>query len=104
MTDKPFTLVTGIANPKPLVTFLKSKGYSFKHEKFGDHHHFSNSEIEKLKRQELIITTQKDFMRLQAPLGKFAIYYIGIKTEILKEQEPFLRETITEKVKFQLRN
>ncbi|MFT5102536.1 MAG: tetraacyldisaccharide 4'-kinase [Candidatus Latescibacterota bacterium] len=104
LEGKLFTLVTGIANPKPLTDYLKSKGFSFEHKKFGDHHHFSTSEIEKLKQKEIILTTQKDFMRLQEPLGKFALYYIGIKTEILKEQEPFLKETIRKMVKFQLRS
>lgn len=104
LQDKKFTLVTGIANPRPLTDFLTSKGFSFEHKKFGDHHHFSTSEIAMLKQKELIITTQKDFMRLQEPLGKFAIYYVSIRTEILKEQGQFLREAIKEKVKQQLRN
>jgi len=104
LEDKSFTLVTGIANPKPLTDFLKINGFSFEHKRFGDHHHFSTSEIEKLKQREIILTTQKDFMRLQEPLGKFALYYVSIRTEILKAQETFLRETIREKVKYQLRN
>ena len=104
LLDKSFTLVTGIANPKPLIDFLKSRRFSFEHKKFRDHHHFSTSEIEKLKQKEIILTTQKDFMRLREPLGKFALYYVSIKTEILKEQESFLRDTIRAKVKYQLRN
>lgn len=37
----PFTLVTGIANPTPLVKFLEEKGFEFTHINFPDHHHFS---------------------------------------------------------------
>ena len=36
----PFTLVTGIANPTPLVSFLQGKGAHFTHLSYSDHHHF----------------------------------------------------------------
>ncbi len=84
LIDKPFTLVTGIANPKPLVDFLKKKEYQFTHEKFPDHHDFSNSELNKLTKYEIILTTEKDYMRLQPHIEKFALYYLPIKTILLK--------------------
>lgn len=102
LKDKPFTLVTGIANPKPLVEFLTSEGYNFKHKKFPDHHNFSEAEISALKREEIILTTEKDFMRLKEPLGKFAMYYLPIKTKILNRQEGFLREMVMENVEANL--
>ena len=98
LKDKSFTLVTGIANPAPLVLFLKEQGFSFTHKKYADHHRFSASEISALKKEELIITTEKDYMRLQAPLGKYALYYLPIKTIILNKQEAFFKETILEAV------
>tara|TARA_R110002072_G_scaffold124085_1_gene259512 strand:+ start:29280 stop:30293 length:1014 start_codon:yes stop_codon:yes gene_type:complete len=98
LRDKKFTLVTGIANPKPLVNFLDRNHFSFEHLKFGDHHDFSNSEIEKLKKKEIILTTEKDFMRLQPKLGKYALYYLPIKTHILNEQEGFFEERILEEI------
>ena len=94
LIDKPFTLVTGIANPGPLVTFLKEQGFSFTHKKFADHHNFSGAEISALQKEELILTTEKDFMRLQVPLGKYAMYYLPIKTIILNQQESFFKQTI----------
>ena len=98
LKDKSFTLVTGIANPAPLVLFLKEQGFSFTHKKYADHHHFSASEISALQKEELIITTEKDYMRLQVPLGKYALYYLPIKTIILNKQEPFFKETILEAI------
>ena len=92
--NKEFTLVTGIANPAPLVTFLKAKGLNFTHEEFPDHHNFSDAEVQKLKEQDLLLTTEKDFMRLQPRIDKFAFYYLPIKTIILKDQEPFFKEAI----------
>jgi len=98
LNDKKFTLVTGIANPKPLATFLKEKQFDFEHKKFPDHHHFSTSEIEGLQQKEIILTTEKDFVRLQPRLGKFAIYYLPIKTIILKKQESFFKEYIIDEI------
>ncbi len=92
LTNKPFTLVTGIANPKPLVSYLKREELNFEHLKYPDHHHFSTSEIKKLKEKDIILTTEKDFVRLQPKLEKFAVYYLPIKTIFLKEQEGFFKE------------
>jgi tetraacyldisaccharide 4'-kinase len=99
LQDKAFTLVTGIANPKPLIHFLHRKEFKFEHIKYPDHHDFSDSEIKKLKKNELILTTEKDYVRLQPKLGKFAIYYLPIKTLILKEQEVFFKKTILKRVR-----
>lgn len=98
LKNKSFTLVTGIANPKPLVDFLKEKELNFTHKKYSDHHHFTSSEIKQLKEEEIILTTEKDFVRLQSSLGKFAIYYLPIKTIILKKQEQFLKEYIVDEI------
>ena len=98
LKNKPFTLVTGIANPEPLVNYLNRKEFNFEHLKYPDHHHFSNSEIEQLKQKDLILTTEKDYMRLQTRLKKFAIYYLPIKTIILKNQEEYFKEYIIDEV------
>lgn len=96
LKDKPFTLVTGIANPKPLVDYLKEKQFLFDHEKFPDHHNFTASELEALRENEIILTTEKDYMRLQPKLAKFAIYYLPIKTKLLYEQDDLFRKRIEE--------
>ncbi len=101
LQDKPFTLVTGIADPSPLIRFLTEKNFKFEHRKFPDHHNFSSAEIEQLQRKEIILTTEKDFMRLESQLEKFALYYLPIETLILKEQgeffEDFVRKSIDKK-------
>ncbi len=95
LKDKSFILVTGIANPKPLVDFLKEKNFNFQHQKFPDHHHFSTSEIENLQKEELILTTEKDFKRLSNRLQKRALYYLPITTRFLhKEEGAFEREIL----------
>lgn len=100
LSNKKFTLVTGIANPQPLLDFLKNNNFQFSHKKFPDHHSFSTSEIETLKKEELILTTEKDFMRLKTNLDKFAFYYLPITTKIKNDQGPFFKEAILQRVAF----
>jgi tetraacyldisaccharide 4'-kinase len=79
----PFTLVTGIANSKPLVNFLKAKALNFEHLDFKDHHDFTIDDINMLNKKELIITTEKDFMRLkQYDILKEKLYYLPITVNI----------------------
>ena len=78
-----FTLITGIADSRPLVDHLKSKGLTFDHINFKDHHNFNEKDIDKFRNQELILTTEKDFMRLQNKLDSSKLYYLPIKTELL---------------------
>lgn len=61
----PFTLVTGIANATPLVSHLKVKHLDFEHLEFKDHHDFTEQDIKKLSNYDLLITTEKDYMRLK---------------------------------------
>ena len=80
----PFTLVTGIANPTPLVDFLEKQGASFKHLAYSDHHHFSNRELEFLRQKGRILTTEKDYVRLEGTLP--TLYYLPIETQFLNDQ------------------
>ena len=78
-----FTLVTGIANAKPLVDFLVEKGLKFDHLEFSDHYDFRASDIENLESKSLILTTEKDYVRLgdyKSLEGK--LYYLPIEIKI----------------------
>ncbi|WP_264520838.1 tetraacyldisaccharide 4'-kinase [Flavobacterium sp. N1994] len=83
-------LLAGIANPKPFFQFLQAE----KDETmtFDDHHHFTESEINRIKecaKNKIIITTEKDFVRLEAELLKAQLYYLPIKSKLLVNQETF---------------
>lgn len=83
------TLVTGIANSEPLLHFLKSKSLKFEHLNFKDHHEFSTNDILKLEHKELIITTEKDFVKLKKYQSlKNKLYYLPIEF-VLKKSEKF---------------
>ncbi|WP_225035006.1 tetraacyldisaccharide 4'-kinase [Winogradskyella sp. SM1960] len=78
-----FTLVTGIANAQPLVRFLVEKGLKFDHLEFGDHYNFRASDIEKLNSKSLIITTEKDYVRLSSYGSlKDKLFFLPIELKI----------------------
>jgi tetraacyldisaccharide 4'-kinase len=83
-----FCLVTGIANPRPLTDFLESKNLKFEHLNFNDHHNFTPADIAELSKKELIVTTEKDFMRLKDyEVLKGKLFYLPITIAIDKEPE-----------------
>ena len=78
-----FTLVTGIANAKPLVDFLDSKTISFNHLEFGDHYTYRIKDIAKLEKLECIVTTEKDYMRLyDFESIRSKLFYLPIELKI----------------------
>ncbi|MFD2516591.1 tetraacyldisaccharide 4'-kinase [Salinimicrobium flavum] len=86
---KSFVLVTGIANPAPLVKHLKDRGLSFEHKAFPDHHNFTAAQIKELQKEELLLTTEKDFMRLKNELPGPGLFYLPITTEFLGDRKKF---------------
>lgn len=91
---KKFLLVTGIANPKPLISFLNGMEMDFEKKLFPDHHNFTHSEIEILKENRLILTTEKDFMRLQSLSNFNEIYYLPINTVFLNDDELKFKKSV----------
>jgi tetraacyldisaccharide 4'-kinase len=79
--NKKYTLVTGIANAAPLVQYLESLGHEFEHLEFADHHEFSKQELRQISSKPLVLTTEKDVVRLQSLQHK-ALYFLPIKTKI----------------------
>lgn len=88
-------LITGIANPTPLVNHLAKFSQKVKHLKFRDHHNFTDSDIKKildeynkLGEYKLILTTEKDYVRIKTfeqLRGK--VYYWPINVIIDKKEE-----------------
>ena len=81
-----FTLVTGIANPTPMVNHLTEMGFDFEHLNYKDHHEFSTSELKLIHSKPLVVTTEKDFSRLNSE-PKDEIYYLPIQLKIDKASE-----------------
>ncbi len=83
LKGRELTLVTGIANPKPLINHLKKHNIDVNHIGFRDHHQFTNKELEHLKSKSLVLTTEKDFVRGLKSLENVA--YLEIKHKFLGE-------------------
>lgn len=87
-------LVTGIANPSPLLDYLKEITHNLTHLSYRDHHAFSKKDyqkifetFQKLKGDKLILTTEKDYVRMdQQELKNLPLYYIPISTQIEKHE------------------
>ena len=93
-------LLTGIAKTGPLVDFLKKSSKNITHLEFGDHYHFTADDLNKSLAEayskiqgenKLIITTEKDAMRLMEPqlqseIINLPIHYLPIQAEMC---EPF---------------
>ena len=83
LRSKSFTLVSGIANASYLVQYLESHGYSFNHIEKPDHYRFDAKEISDLSKYDLILTTEKDYVRMLPYVTDENIWYLPIETEII---------------------
>ena len=108
-------LLTGIASPRHLIEDLRPKG-EFRHLKFPDHHRFRprdmariNEAYREMPKPAIIITTEKDAVRLRESKGldlevERAIYVLPVKVEIMLDQEETFKETILDYVRKNTRN
>ena len=86
----PKMLLAGIAKPKPFFDYLQTDKDEVM--TFSDHHHFSESDILNIKSQaidKIIVTTEKDFVRLDAKILRKQLFYLPIKSKFLSNQESF---------------
>jgi tetraacyldisaccharide 4'-kinase len=83
-------LLAGIAKPKPFFDYLQTDKDEVM--TFSDHHHFSESDILNIKSQaidKIIVTTEKDFVRLDAKILRKQLFYLPIKSKFLSNHESF---------------
>lgn len=88
LAGKKITLVTGIANPQPLLDHLKKGKIEFEHLKFPDHYNFKKKDIENIS-GKVILTTEKDYMRLKSLTDNDRLFYIPICQKFIKEADKF---------------
>ncbi|HIP35893.1 MAG TPA: tetraacyldisaccharide 4'-kinase [Crocinitomix sp.] len=98
--SKSAILVTGIANPIPLIMHLEKKIKILKHLKFLDHYQYKQKDIEEINNllikfeafSPIVITTEKDAMRLlgtkiEPLIYKSRWFYQEIEVEIDNKNE-----------------
>ena len=89
LKDQNFTLLTGIANPQPFIDYYRSLELSFEHLNYPDHYNFTDKDIRLLKEKDLVVTTEKDYMRLKDHLPEEILWYHPIKMQFLDDHEGF---------------
>ncbi len=110
-------LITGIAEPEPLVKYLGKYNLNICHLKYQDHHAYSKADCKKIREKYLtlpenercLITTEKDFIRLKGNITEEdfpdkRIYYIRINVRFLNDHEGEFNKFIMNYVKKNRRN
>ena len=92
LKEEQFTLVTGIANARPLVSYLETEGLQFNHLKYSDHHNFSKDEVAHLNSLKLKVTTEKDYVRLSEKVSE--LYYLGVRHRFIENDASILEEVL----------
>lgn len=93
-------LVSGLADNSNLVEYVDKEYDLMKHLEYGDHHHFSNSDIEhiitiydqfKNEGSVSILTTEKDATKIREfkELSEMPVFYLPIEIEFLDEGDKF---------------
>ncbi|MEQ8415876.1 MAG: tetraacyldisaccharide 4'-kinase [Imperialibacter sp.] len=107
--NKRVFLITGIANPVPLLDYLKIEGIEVvTHWERADHFAYNDKEMEKIVEQYqkshncVILTTEKDYVKMGGPkfqhyLDSAPFFYIPVEFSFSKEKENF-EAVIAEKV------
>jgi tetraacyldisaccharide 4'-kinase len=86
----PKIIVAGIAKPQPFFNHVSDDADVCM--TYPDHHDFTDAEIaelNKLSQDKLIITTEKDFMRLNGKLPAEKLFYLPITTQFLNGGQEF---------------
>lgn len=95
--DTVALIVTGIAKPQPLLSYLKPKLKNTIHLSFRDHHQFSPDDLHKISQtfqhidapRKVIITTEKDMQRLPSSfVDQHPLYFIPIDQTFLFGNAP----------------
>ncbi|MEO8254245.1 MAG: tetraacyldisaccharide 4'-kinase [Flavobacterium sp.] len=83
-------LLAGIAKPEPFFNYLKNPNDICL--TYPDHHHFSENDLQEIKNKaqnSIIITTEKDFVRLKGSLPSEQLFYLPIQSSFLLEKNQF---------------
>ena len=96
-------LVTGIANPAPLVTYISGLAKNVKHIAFRDHHTFTAGDIAAIESSfgnlpsddAIIVTTEKDAVRMKKIINiadRLAgiFYFLPVGIEFIDRENDFL--------------
>ncbi len=100
LTNTTVFLLSGIANPLPLLNHLQPLTAAVIHHDYADHHRFTPADLSKLvdafnnhpAKEKIIITTEKDAQRLfdvtiKELLLNLPIFYLPIKISVMADKK-----------------
>lgn len=115
--DDAVLVVTGIANPRPLVRYIKGFKAKVNVVRFPDHHNFSRRDFNELAKafnqlegtHKYIVTTEKDSVRMAnnpyfPPELKTSTFYLPIKVEFMPQKMPQNSNPFDMEIRHILRN
>ncbi|MCS6820711.1 MAG: tetraacyldisaccharide 4'-kinase [Microscillaceae bacterium] len=95
-------LVTGIAQPQPLVNYIQQNFTLQKHFQFPDHYHYQTRDWQRIVQyfqenatsESLILTTEKDFVKISQPafeslLRNIPLFYQPMEIYFLENETQF---------------
>lgn len=90
-------LLTAIANPAPLLRYLRKNYDVVKHFSYPDHHRYSEQDMQKVCRAAVaaaaaVVTTEKDLVKLDPAVfaaTSVSLHYLPIEVEFLKDGKEF---------------
>lgn len=99
-------LVSGIANPKPLKSWLEANSKEYHMVQYSDHHIFSIDDLKEIRRRfeaiettnKIIVTTEKDAVRLLkfgAEIESWNLYVIPVRHDFLFGEEHRFNQIVT---------
>ena len=100
LKNSDFILLTGIADNKELLIYLRN--FNFKLIEFTDHHDFTNADIKKIKDSangKIILTTEKDYVRIVDKINYDLLYYLPIEMKFLGNEGTLFNKEIEEYLK-----
>jgi len=91
LKNKKILIVSGIANSRSFVEFFSQNNIEYEHVNFSDHHNYTQEDINKIEsdNESLIITTEKDFQKIQFLERKNKWSYLEIETKFIGDEEKF---------------
>ena len=91
LKNKKILIVSGIANSRSFVEFFSQNNIEYEHVNFSDHHNYTQEDINKIEsdNESLIITTEKDFQKIQFLERKNKWSYLEIETKLIGDVAKF---------------
>ncbi len=97
LQDLKVLLVTGIADFTELLKFLNKQDINYDHIYFPDHHNYTTNDIkmiEKSYRDYVVLTTEKDYHKINNLRLRNQLYYLEIETKFLNNGEDSFNKLI----------